>query len=101
MLAPCSLGCSGTARHDPAPSAPAVTTHPPGWAGPLTTALGTGHSFNAQGIIGATDAAARASSTCDVIMEVVNGAFQRVYPAKAGTFDCNPGNVAAIKMNEN
>ncbi|HEX3714225.1 MAG TPA: ABC transporter substrate-binding protein [Trebonia sp.] len=67
----------------------------------LTAALNSEHSFNAQGIIGPADVAARTPSNCDVIMEVVNGAFQRVYPTKPGTFDCNPGNVGTIKMNEN
>jgi hypothetical protein len=67
----------------------------------LTAALGTETSFNADDIIGPTNVAARTASPCDVIMEVVNGAFQRVYPSKPGTFDCNPANVGTIKMNEN
>jgi hypothetical protein len=66
----------------------------------LTAALGQETSFNADGIIGPTDVATRTASPCDIIMQVVNGAFQRVYPTKPGTFDCNPGNLGTIKLNE-
>jgi hypothetical protein len=34
-----------------------------------------------------------------VISQVRSGQFARVYPAKADTFDCNPANLATIKMN--
>jgi ABC-type branched-subunit amino acid transport system substrate-binding protein len=67
----------------------------------LEAALSKETSFDADGIIGPTDVAAHAPSPCDVIMEVVNGAFKRVYPTKVGTFDCNPGNVGTIKLNMN
>jgi hypothetical protein len=67
----------------------------------LEAALNKETSFTAEGIIGATNIAARTASACDVIVQVVNGAFQRVYPAKPGTFDCNPGNLGTIKLNEN
>ncbi len=66
----------------------------------LTTALTNEHSFNGQGIIGATDIGGRKTSPCDVIMQVVNGAFKRAYPAKEGTFDCNPANIGTIQMDQ-
>ena len=46
----------------------------------LFTALSNEHSFNAQGIIGATDIAARVPSPCIVMVEVVNGKWTRQYP---------------------
>jgi ABC-type branched-subunit amino acid transport system substrate-binding protein len=65
----------------------------------LFAALKGENSFNADGIIGPTNVGARQISTCDVIAQVVNGQWQRVYPAKPGTFDCNSGNTTTVKMN--
>jgi ABC-type branched-subunit amino acid transport system substrate-binding protein len=65
----------------------------------LFAALSKETSFDADGIIGATNIAARTPSACIVISQVRSGQFARVYPAKADTFDCNPANLATIKMN--
>jgi ABC-type branched-subunit amino acid transport system substrate-binding protein len=65
----------------------------------LFTALNNEHSFNADGIIGTTDIGKHIPSDCDVVAQLQNGVWQRVYPAKAGTFDCNPANLVTIKMN--
>ncbi len=65
----------------------------------LFTALSKETSFDADGIIGPTDVAARTPSACIVISQVQNGQFKRVYPTKAGTFDCDPANLVTIKMN--
>ena len=65
----------------------------------LFTALNSEHSFDADGIVGPTNVAAHEPSNCDVITQLVNGQWQRVYPAKPGTFDCNSGNTKTIKMN--
>jgi ABC-type branched-subunit amino acid transport system substrate-binding protein len=65
----------------------------------LFTALNNEHSFNADGIIGTTDIGKHTPSDCDVVAQLQNGVWQRVYPAKAGTFDCNPANLVTIKMN--
>jgi ABC-type branched-subunit amino acid transport system substrate-binding protein len=65
----------------------------------LFTALKGETSFTAQGIIGPTDVGGHQLSSCDVITQLVNGQWQRVYPAKPGTFDCNSGNTKTIKMN--
>jgi ABC-type branched-subunit amino acid transport system substrate-binding protein len=53
-------------------------------------------SFNADGIIGATDVSAHKSSPCFMLTQVQNGQWQRVYPAQAGTFDCKPSNLITI-----
>jgi hypothetical protein len=56
-------------------------------------------SFDADGIIGPTDIAAHQVSACDVITQLVNGQWQRVWPAKPGTFDCSSANLKTIKVN--
>jgi ABC-type branched-subunit amino acid transport system substrate-binding protein len=65
----------------------------------LFTALNNEHSFNAEGIVGATDIGNRTPSDCDVVVQLQNGVWQRVDPVKPGTFDCNSANVAKIQMN--
>jgi len=64
----------------------------------LFTALNDEHAFTADGIIGPTNIGGHMPSACDVMTQVVNGQWQRVYPAKPGTFDCNSANLATIKM---
>ncbi len=65
----------------------------------LFTALNGESSFDAEGIIGPTNVGGHQLSNCDVITQLVNGQWQRVYPTKPGTFDCNSGNTKTIKMN--
>jgi len=65
----------------------------------LFTALNGESSFDADGIIGPTNVGGHQLSNCDVITQLVNGQWQRVYPTKPGTFDCNNGNTKTIKMN--
>ena len=65
----------------------------------LFTALKGESSFTAEGIIGPTNVGGHQPSGCDVITQLVNGQWQRVFPAKPGTFDCNSGNTKTIKMN--
>jgi len=65
----------------------------------LFTALNSESSFDADGIIGPTNVGGHQLSNCDVITQLVNGQWQRVYPAKPGTFDCSSGNTKTIKMN--
>jgi len=55
-------------------------------------------SFNADGIIGPTNVSARATSDCEVIMQLQNGVWKRVDPVKPGTFDCNAANNTKITM---
>ena len=65
----------------------------------LFAALKGENAFDAEGIIGPTNVGGHQLSSCDVITQLVNGQWQRVYPAKAGTFDCNSANTKMIKMN--
>jgi hypothetical protein len=67
----------------------------------LFAALNKETSFDADGIIGPTNVATHTPSPCIVIAQVQNGQWKRVYPAKAGTFDCSSANLATIKMNLN
>ena len=50
-------------------------------------------------IIGPTNGTSGLPSACIVIAQLQNGVWQRVYRAKAGTFDCASDNVTQIKMN--
>jgi hypothetical protein len=65
----------------------------------LFTALSHENAFTAQGIIGPTNVGAHEQSPCIVMAQVVNGKWQRAYPAKPGTFDCSSDNITTIKMN--
>jgi ABC-type branched-subunit amino acid transport system substrate-binding protein len=65
----------------------------------LFTALNGEHSFDADGIIGPTDIGNRLASACSVLVQLVNGNWQRVDPVTPGTFDCNSDNLATLKMN--
>ena len=65
----------------------------------LFTALKGETSFDAEGVIGPTNVGGHQVSDCDVITQLVNGQWQRVYPAKPGTFDCSSGNTKTIKLN--
>ena len=56
-------------------------------------------SFDAQGIVGPVNIGARASSACSVLVQLVNGTWQRVDPTKPGTFDCSSSNLVTLKMN--
>ena len=56
-------------------------------------------AFDADGVTGPTNYAAHTVSACIAISQVQNGDWKRVFPAKAGTFDCNPANVATVKLN--
>jgi ABC-type branched-subunit amino acid transport system substrate-binding protein len=64
----------------------------------LFTALDGEHNFDAQGLIGPTDVGQHLSSTCNVMVQLQNGVWNRVSPTAPGTMDCNPDNKATIKM---
>jgi hypothetical protein len=64
----------------------------------LFTALKDEHSFDAQGIIGATDVGNRKPSPCDIVVQLKNGVYQRSFPTKTGTFDCNAANLVTFQM---
>lgn len=56
-------------------------------------------AFNADGIVGTTNVSTHSLSPCFAIARVINGKWQRVYPAKPSSFDCNPSNLVQIKVN--
>ena len=56
------------------------------------------HSFNAGGMIGTMDPAGRVASPCFMMLQVKNGKYVRVYPKKAGTFDCKKRNLIHVKL---
>ncbi|MGZ6992262.1 MAG: ABC transporter substrate-binding protein [Ilumatobacteraceae bacterium] len=56
------------------------------------------HEFNAEGMFGTIDLAGRKTSPCHVLMQVKSGDFKRVFPTKAGTFDCAKKNVIEVKL---
>ena len=64
----------------------------------LFTALKAENSFTAKGIIGATDVGNRKASPCDIVVQLKNGVFQRSFPTKVGTFDCNPDNLVTYQF---
>lgn len=54
----------------------------------LLTALQGLHAFDADGMTGKVDIGAKVPSSCFVLIQWNKSAFHRVYPTKAGTFDC-------------
>jgi ABC-type branched-subunit amino acid transport system substrate-binding protein len=60
--------------------------------------LETINDFDADGMIGTTDIAARETTPCYVLTQVKNGKFVRVTPTKKGTFDCKPRNRLEIEL---
>jgi ABC-type branched-subunit amino acid transport system substrate-binding protein len=62
----------------------------------LLAALDATHDFTANGWMGAKDL--KGTSDCFVLLQVRDGAFTRVYPEQAGTFDCDPANVATVDI---
>ncbi len=64
----------------------------------LFAALNNIHKFNADGMFGTVDLAARGVTPCHVLMQVKNGTYVRVQPKKAGTFDCAAKNAIQVKL---
>ena len=58
----------------------------------LLTALKGLHSFNAGGMTGTVDIGGKVPSSCFMVVQWKGSAFSRVYPTKAGTFDCTTSN---------
>ncbi len=55
--------------------------------------LSTITDFDSHGWIGTMDLSKKALSPCFVILQLNGGKFTRVYPTKAGTLDCDAGNL--------
>jgi ABC-type branched-subunit amino acid transport system substrate-binding protein len=56
------------------------------------------NGFSAEGMIGKTDVGKRIPSPCYAILQVQNGKFVRVTPAKRGTFTCNAKDMVTQKL---
>lgn len=52
--------------------------------------------FDANGWMGPKDP--RGFSDCFVLLQIRNGTFTRVHPARRGTLDCNPANIVTITL---
>ena len=63
----------------------------------LLAQLAATTSFNADGMWGTTNIGQHVPTPCFLLMQVKNGQFNRVYPAKRGTFDCNRSNRITVK----
>jgi hypothetical protein len=63
----------------------------------LLDALGRVKDFDANGWAG-RKANLRSSSPCFVIVQLRDGAFHRVHPAKRGTMDCDPANLVEFDL---
>ena len=59
----------------------------------LLGTLGTVHAFNAGGILGSTDVAARKPTGCYALLTVKNGHFVRSFPTAPGQLDCGDQNL--------
>ena len=66
----------------------------------LLDALKDLHKFDAQGIMGPVDIAARIPPTCIVVAQVKNGKWVRVHPTKPNTLDCNKQNLTDITVDQ-
>jgi hypothetical protein len=53
--------------------------------------------FDADGMMGTMHPGDRRVTSCYVLLQVRNGKFKRVHPAKAGTFDCDPSNLLTLR----
>jgi hypothetical protein len=58
----------------------------------LLTAIKGITSFNAGGMTGTVNIGGKVPSSCFMLVQWNNGKFKRVYPSKAGTFDCTTSN---------
>jgi ABC-type branched-subunit amino acid transport system substrate-binding protein len=58
----------------------------------LLDALKGMHSFDAGGMTGTVDIGGKVPSSCFLVVQWKSGTFNRVYPKKAGTFDCTESN---------
>ncbi len=58
----------------------------------LLTALKGTTSFNAGGMTGTVNIGGKVPSSCFMVVQWNSGKFSRIYPKKAGTFDCTESN---------
>ena len=56
------------------------------------------NEFDAGGMLGKTNVADKETTPCYALVQVKGGEFKRVWPTKAGTFDCKASNVVQLKL---
>jgi ABC-type branched-subunit amino acid transport system substrate-binding protein len=66
----------------------------------LLSALSKIQSFDAGGMIGASNIGGRRFGPCFMVMKIDGGRWKRVYPTKPGTFDCDPKNLTSVKVDQ-
>jgi len=62
--------------------------------------LANTQNFDAGGMLASTDVGKRVPSDCYALVQVQDNKFVRVNPTKPGTFDCNPKNIATVKLSD-
>ena len=63
----------------------------------LLAALKDIHEWDGGGLHGTSDPGANKGAPCLLFTQVVDGAFQRLHPEDATTFDCNPDYAIALE----
>jgi len=63
----------------------------------LLKSLGGLTNFDAGGMFGATNVGQRIPTPCFLMEQFTNDTFKRLYPTKAGTFDCKASNNVKVK----
>ena len=53
--------------------------------------------FDADGMMGTVNIADRVPTNCSLILQLKNQKYVRLFPKKAGTFDCQPSNLATFQ----
>jgi len=64
----------------------------------VLAAAAKNHSFNGDGMMGERDMGGHVPSPCYVLTQVQGGKFVRVFPKKAGTFECDTKGTYNLKL---
>ena len=64
----------------------------------LLEAASNTNDFTADGMMAPTDVGDRVPSSCFALLQVKNGDFERIYPKKEASFDCNKKNLVTLKL---
>jgi hypothetical protein len=67
----------------------------------LLTELKNTHAFNSDGMTVTTDIGNKVPTNCFMLEQWKNNKFVRIYPTKAGTFDCKASNSFTYKTDLN
>jgi len=63
----------------------------------LKDGVNTLTTFDAGGMMGATDVAKHVPTDCSMLLQLKNQKYVRVWPHTKGTFDCKPSNLATVE----